>query len=168
MSTLARTCGLLAAALLAAGCASFGGSGLTPGKSTRAEVEAAMGRPAAADSKPNGETYLYFSRLPFGRKMFRAGIGPDGVLRGIEQTLTGENIARVKQDMTPAQVRELLGPTWRSVYLPQIDRDVWEYPWQDVEERRILWVQFSRGGSVREVLEMHDFESDPPSGHTKD
>ena len=168
MSRLSRIISALAAALLIAGCVSFGGSGLAPGKSTRAEVEAAMGKPAAADSKPNGETYLYFSRLPFGRKMYLARIGPDGVLRGIEQTLTKENIAKVKTDMTPAEVREILGPAWRSVHLPRIDRDVWEYPWQNVEDRRILWVQFSRDGKVREVIEMHDFEADPPSGHSKD
>jgi outer membrane protein assembly factor BamE (lipoprotein component of BamABCDE complex) len=168
MRELSRIGGVLAAVLLAAGCVSFSGSGLTPGKSTRADVESEMGKPAAADSKPNGETYLYFSRLPLGRKMYLAKVGPDGVLRGIEQTLTKENIAKLKADMTQAEVRELLGPTWRSVYLPRIDRDVWEYPWQLVEDRRILWVQFSRDGRVREVVEMHDFESDPPSGHTKD
>jgi len=154
--------------VLAAGCVSFSGGGLTPGKSTRVEVEAAMGKPAAADSKSNGETHLYFSRLPIGRKMYLAKIGPDGVLRGIEQTLTKENVAKVKPDMTQAEVRELLGPTWRSVYLRVIDRDVWEYPWQNVEDRRIFWVQFSRDGKVREAVEMHDFESDPPSGVAKD
>jgi outer membrane protein assembly factor BamE (lipoprotein component of BamABCDE complex) len=158
----------LAVMALIAGCASFSGSGLTPGKSTRAEVEAAMGKPAAADAKPNGETYLYFSRLPIGRKIYLAKIGPDGVLRGIEQTLTKENLAKVKADMTQAEVRELLGPTWRSVYLSRLERDVWEYPWQLVEERRIFWVQFSRDGKVRETIELHDFEADPPSGPTKD
>jgi outer membrane protein assembly factor BamE (lipoprotein component of BamABCDE complex) len=158
----------LAAMALVAGCASFSGSSLVPGKSTRAEVEALMGKPAAAVSKPNGETHLYFSRLPVGRKMYLAMIGPDGVLRGIEQTLTKENIAKVKADMTQAEVRELLGPTWRSVYLSRLERDVWEYPWQLVEDRRILWVQFGGDGKVREVIEMHDYESDPPSGVTKD
>lgn len=168
MSRLTRLIAALSVAVLAAGCASFSGSGLTPGKSTRAEVEAAMGKPAAADAKPNGETYLYFSRLPLGRKMFLAKIGPDGVLRGIEQTLTKENIARVKADMTQAQVRELLGPTWRSVDMKRMEREIWEYPWLLVEDRRILWVQFGRDGKVRETIEMHDFESDPPSGTTKD
>ena len=168
MGAITRILGALAAVVLAAGCASFSGSGLTPGKSTRAEVEAAMGRPAAADAKPNGETYLYFSRLPLGRKMYLAKIGPDGVLRSIDQTLTKENLAKVKEDMTQAQVRELLGPTWRSVDMKRLEREVWEYPWQLVEERRIFWVQFSRDGKVRETIEMHDFEADPPSGPTKD
>jgi hypothetical protein len=168
MAGSAGLAGALAAAVLAAGCASFDGRTLAPGKSTRAEVEATMGRPAAADAMPNGETFLYFSRLPLGRKMYLARIGPDGVLRGLEQTLTQENIARVKQDMTRAQVRELLGPTWRSVDMKRLEREVWEYPWLLVEDRRILWVQFGHDGKVREAIEMHDSESDPPSGLTKD
>jgi hypothetical protein len=168
MASFTRVLGALAAAVLAAGCVSFSGSGLSPGKSTRAEVEAAMGRPAAADARPNGETYLYFSRLPLGRQMYLAKIGPDGVLRSIDQTLTKENIAKLKPEMTQAEVRELLGPTWRIVHMKLSDREVWEYPWQLVEDRRILWVQFSRDGKLREIIEMHDFEADPPSGPTKD
>jgi hypothetical protein len=39
MRELSSIAGVVAAALLAAGCVSFGGSGLTPGKSTRADVE---------------------------------------------------------------------------------------------------------------------------------
>jgi hypothetical protein len=46
-------------------------------------------------------------------------------------------------------------------------RDVWEYPWRNVEEKRILWLQLSYDGVVREVTEMHDFESDPPSGRSR-
>jgi hypothetical protein len=66
--------------------------------------------------------------------------------------------------MQAQQVRELLGPPYRSVYMKLIDRDVWEYPWRIVEDKRMLWVQFSRDGIVQEIIEMHDFESDPPSG----
>lgn len=154
---------LVAAALLA-GCASFDGRSLTPGKSTRAEVEATMGRPADVIARPNGDTRLYFSRLPFGREIYVATVGSDGVLRGIERTLTRKNIASIKEGMKAAEVRELLGPPYRSVYMKLSDRDVWEYPWRIVEDRRILWVQFSRDEIVREIIEMHDFESDPPSG----
>jgi hypothetical protein len=168
MSLQIKILGALSAAILAAGCASFDGRSLTPGKSTRAEVEATMGVPAAADKKVSGETYLYFSRLPMGRAMYLAKIGPDNVLRALDQTLTKENIAKVKQDMTQAEVRELLGPTWRSVDMKRMERDVWEYPWLLGEDRRILWVQFGRDGKVREVVEMRDWEYYPPSGPSKD
>src|SRR5512134_1574920 len=156
---------MLAGLGLVAGCASFDGRNLVPGKSTRAEVEATMGRPAEVLAKPNGDTRLYFSRLPFGREIYVATVGSDGVLRGIEPTLTRKNISgRLKEGMKVADVRELLGPPYRIVYMKLIDRDVWEYPWRIVEDKRILWVQFSRDGVVQEIIEMHDFEADPPSG----
>lgn len=164
MAPTIRTTIALGALLLAAGCASFDGRGLTPGKSTRAEVEASMGRPAEVLQRPNGDTRLYFSRLPFGREIYVATVGSDGVLRAIDRTLTPKNIAGIKEGMKAAEVRDRLGPPYRNVYMKLIDRDVWEYPWRIVEDKRILWVQFSRDGVVQEVIEMHDFESDPPSG----
>jgi SmpA / OmlA family len=164
MRTTSRIATTLALLGLIAGCASFDGRGLTPGKSTRAEVEATMGRPSEVLARPDGDTRLYFSRLPFGREIYVATVGNDGVLRGIDQTLNRKNIAGLKEGMTTAQVRERLGPPYRNVYMKLIDRDVWEYPWRTVEDKRILWVQFSRDGTVQEIIEMHDFESDPPSG----
>jgi hypothetical protein len=161
---MARIAIALAALSLLAGCASFDGRNLTPGKSTRAEVEATMGRPAEVLTRPNGDTRLYFSRLPFGREIYVATVGSDGVLRAIEPTLTRKNIAGIKEGMKAAEVRERLGPPYRNVYMKLIDRDVWEYPWRIVEDKRMLWVQFSRDGIVQEIIEMHDFESDPPSG----
>jgi len=161
---MARIAITFAALGLLAGCASFDGRNLTPGKSTRAEVEATMGRPAEVLTRPSGDTRLYFSRLPFGREIYVATVGSDGVLRAIEPTLTRKNIATIKEGMKAAEVRERLGPPYRNVYMKLIDRDVWEYPWRIVEDKRMLWVQFSRDGIVQEIVEMHDFESDPPSG----
>jgi outer membrane protein assembly factor BamE (lipoprotein component of BamABCDE complex) len=163
-----RTAGMLIGLALLAGCASFSGSNLLPGKSTRADVEATMGRPADVLSRPNGDTLLYYSRLPYGREMYVATVGSDGVLRGIEQRLTRQNIAKVASGAQAKEVRELLGPPFRSVHMSRMQRDVWEYPWREIADLRILWVQFSSDGQVREVIEMHDYESDPPSGPDKD
>jgi hypothetical protein len=163
---------ILAAGLaaLAAGCASFDGRGLEPGRARQADVEAVMGQPAQRLSRSDGGTDLYYSRLPAGRRMYVARIGPDGVLRGIEQRLTFEHIKRVAPNVSTAkEVRELLGPPYRVVRMPRQNFDSWEYPWLDAEDRRMLWVNFSADGVVREVIEMHDYESDPPSsGGDKD
>lgn len=163
-----RTASVLAGLALLAGCASFSGSSLVAGKSSRAEVEATMGRPAEVVSRANGEALLYFPRLPLGRATYVATLGGDGVLRGIEQRLTRQNIAKVSAGAQAKEVRELLGPPYRVVRMERMQRDVWEYPWREVEDLRILWVQFAIDGQVREVIEMHDFEADPPSGITKD
>jgi hypothetical protein len=161
---MVRIATALATLALIAGCASFDGHNLVPGKSTRTEVEATMGRPAEVLARPNGDTRLYFSRLPVGCEIYVATVGSDGVLRSLDRTLTRKNIASLKEGMQAQQVRELLGPPYRIVYMKLIDRDVWEYPWQLIGDKRILWVQFSRDGIVQEIIEMHDFESDPPSG----
>lgn len=151
-------------ALLGTGCA-LDGRGLEPGKARLADVESAMGAPAERIARPDGSTQLYYTRLPEGRRMYVATVGPDGVLRSMDQRLTSENIKKISPNSTTAkEVRELLGPPWRVVRMPRQNLDSWEYPWQNVEDRRILWVNLSSDGVVREVVEMHDYESDPPSG----
>ena len=153
----------LTSALLLAACASYDGRGLVPGKSSEAEVVALMGKPAQTLQGPGGGKLLYFSRLPFGRDIYKATIGPDGVLRSLEQTLMRPNISRIAVNSTTAdQVRELLGPPYRITREPFKPWNTWEYPWRLVDEKRILWVSFSDDGIVRDVIEMHDFESDPP------
>ena len=155
---------ILGAALLA-GCAAYDGRGLEPGKASAADVQAAMGVPAETVKRADGSTQLYYSRLPYGRANYVATIGPDGVLRGIEQRLTWESIKKIAPNATTAkELRELLGPPFRIVRMERQQRDVWEYPWRVSEDQRILWVQLSYDGTVREIVEMHDYESDPPSG----
>ncbi len=161
----------LAACLIAllAGCAGFDGRNLEPGKARQADVEATMGAPAERVKAADGSTRLYFSRMPVGRANYVATIAPDGTLRGIEQQLTYENIKRIAPNSTTVKdLRELLGPPGRIVRMDRQQRDVWEYPWQIGEDKRVLWVQVGYDGTVREVLEMHDYETDVPSGPAKD
>src|SRR3954462_14986439 len=128
---------LSASALLLAACASYDGhclgpgkstdGGLGRGKSTEAEVPSLMGTPADTRNRPNGDHVLYFSRLPLGRDIYAATIGADGTLRSLDQTLTRANISRIAVNSTTAdQLRELLGPPYRSVRLAFKPYDVWE------------------------------------------
>jgi hypothetical protein len=124
-----------------------------------------MGAPADTLKRPNGEHVLYFPRLPLGRDSYAATVGPDGVLRGLEPVLTQANIRRIAvNSTTKEQMRELIGPPYRVVRAAFKPYDVWEYPWHLVEEKRMLWVSVSDDGVVRDVLEIHDFESDPVGG----
>lgn len=161
----AAFCAAAAAALLA-GCASFDGRGLVPGRSSAAEVETLMGAPAERLVRPDGETVLYFSRLPVGRAMFVVTIGRDGVMKSIEQRLTRENIAKlgVAGAWTKKEVRELFGPPGLTGRLALRPREWWEYKFRDYPdyEYRVLWVQFSDDGVVREVLDMLDPEEVKP------
>jgi outer membrane protein assembly factor BamE (lipoprotein component of BamABCDE complex) len=153
------------ALLLAAGCASFDGRGLQPGKATAEEVRALMGSPALELKRPDGETHLYYERYLTGPAMFVARIGADGRLRGIEQRLTYENIHAVKEGMRAGEVRALLGPPFGVSRFPRLQHDVWEYPWRHaVRELRVLFVHFSDDGVARRIVERHDYERDPEDG----
>lgn len=150
------------AALLLAGCAAIDGHTLVPGKSSATEVKALMGVPALELKHADGGTLQYFERYRAGPAVYVARIGPDGVLRGLDQRLTYANIHSVRVGMGAAEVRQLLGPPISVMRLPRLQRDVWEYPWRHaVRELRVLFVQFSDDGVVREVIERHDHERDP-------
>lgn len=158
-----RTCAVsvAAAVLLAAGCASYDGRTLVPGRSTAAEVEALMGRPAEQLQK-TGETVWYYPRGPVGWHTYAVRLGPDGVLRALEQRLTVENVAKLQAGTTTRQdVRELFGPPFETSYLPRQQREVWGYRLLEVTFKWQLWVQFSDDGVVREVLQMRHREMDP-------
>ncbi len=153
----------LAGVVLLAGCASFNGSSLVPGVSTAAQAEALMGPPAQQLSLPNGDRALYFSRLPYGRAVFVVTVGPDGVMKSIEQRLTRQNLAKVVAGTwTKKEVRELFGPPapGDSVRFARLQREIWSYRYYPDHERRIIYVQFSDDGVVREVMDMIDPEDE--------
>jgi len=155
---------LLAAALLAA-CAGFDGRGLVPGQSTAADVEALMGEPADVQKEANGETVLWYPRLRYGRQNYAARIGPDGKLLAIEQRLTEENIAKLVRGQSQAgNVRELLGPPHRADPFPRMEREIWTYYMRGSPNWKVLYVQLSADGVVREVYYMDDPEAMPKGG----
>ena len=154
----------LAGLLFLAACASFDGRGLVPGQSTESQVVQLMGPVDQARPLAGGAKALYFSRLPMGRAMFVATIGPDGLLQALEQRLTRENIGKLVADRSTADdVRALFGPPGAVGYLPLKPREWWEYKYYDYYDPRILWVQFSPDdGIVREVLDMRDWAAEEP------
>jgi hypothetical protein len=163
MKTLCvATC--LAAALFS-GCASYSGQGLVTGKSTAAEVEALMGKPAERVEKPGGGSVLYYPRGPMGRETYAVVLGADGKVQAVEQRLTDANIAKLVLGTTTArEVREIFGPPPTTTRLPRLQRDVWEYPMDPISMPYLLLVQFSDDGIVREVFKMKDYSAEPPSG----
>jgi outer membrane protein assembly factor BamE (lipoprotein component of BamABCDE complex) len=151
-----------AAALVAlfAGCASYSGSNLVAGSSTEAQVEASMGRPAMV-AHVGDETWLYYPRGEFARQTFVARIGPNGVLRGIEQRLTVANISKIQIGKSNMEdVRLLLGPPQQVTYFPLSKLTAWEYKILDNPIKRELDVEFSADGIVRQVLLLYDHEYD--------
>jgi hypothetical protein len=146
--------------LLLAGCASFDGRGLVAGQSSADEVERLMGPAADKRAGPAGETWLYYSRQPFGRKIFVARLSPDGRLIALEQRLTDENIARLVPQATRGEdVRQLLGPPYTVTRFPNMEREVWQYYFRHFGDPGVpmsLYVQFSPDGVAREIYLIDD------------
>ena len=146
-----------ALSLLLAGCASFSGSDLVQGKSAAADAETAMGAASQRLTLANGDTVLYFSRQPLGRTMYVATFGPDGVMKSMEQRMQYGYFAKVVRDSWgKKEVSELLGPAWRTGRFDRLKREWWEYRYWQAPEYRVVWVQFSDDGVVREVYDMVD------------
>ena len=138
--------------------------GLQPGQATESQVIAKLGQPTLRLPQQGGGSALYYSLQPEGRQTYVAVLGPDGVLKSLDQRLVPQEFAKIGQGSTADQVRELLGPPWRITHFRFKNQDVWEYKWLAVEEKRVLWVAFTPDGKLAEVTNLHDFESDPPSG----
>ena len=155
----------LIVALLLQGCAAYDGRGLVPGSSTAADVERVMGTPADKRTASSGDTIWFYPRGPFGRHTFAVSVAPDGVMRGIEQTLTVRNMEKIVAGSSTAQdVRMIFGPPSRVIRNHRGDRNVWEYRmFNQIQIPYNLFVQFSDDGIVREVLFLRDPSQDMPS-----
>lgn len=141
---------------LLAGCASYSGSSLVAGTSTEADILATMGVPDEKLQLAGGESVWFYTR-PAGRQTYAVTIGPDGRFRASVQRLDRAYIDQIRRDTwTTQEVRALLGPPFETVRFERQQRDVWTYRWQEFSDRRLLHVQFSYDGVVREVLDMMD------------
>lgn len=158
------------AAALVAACASYDGRGLEPGKSVARDVEALMGPPAEKLALAGGESVWFYPRNPFGRHTFAVRLAPDGTLRAVEQRLSEEYIAKLIPGVsTVKDVRELLGPPWKVRRFEHQERDSWEwYVRVDHQDPRILVVQYSYDGVVREVMLLRDPILDMPAPGGRD
>jgi hypothetical protein len=156
--------GGLAALLLAlSGCAGYDGRSLVPGRSTSAEVDKVMGPARDKRVGPNGETVLWYPRLPAGRVSYAARIGKDDRLIAVEQRLTEANVAKLQPGVSRgSDVLDLLGPPYRVETFKRLERDIWSYPAEGITPKLIL-VQLSKDGVVREAYYIED-----PEGTARD
>src|SRR5688572_4624988 len=125
--------------LLLAGCAGYDGRTLVPGQSTGAEVEKLMGPAKEKRAGPNGETVLWFPRLPAGRVSYAARIGSDDRLIAIEQRLTREYLGQLKPGVSrESDVRDVLGPPYRIDAFPRMQRDAWTWQAEGIQPQLIV------------------------------
>ena len=156
---------LALSAALVSGCATtLGGGEIVPGASTAAHVEAVMGQPMEKIALAGGETEWFYPRQPYGRTSYAVTLGPDNVVRSVEQRLNEKALARIVPDKSSMKdIRALLGPPYHVLRYPNRDGDSWEYNMYggpgDVYWK-ILSVRFGADGLVKDVA-MVDDPTDP-------
>lgn len=110
-----------------AGCDAVTMKDLKPGVSTGYDVRDKLGKPGIEWRNDDGSVTWEYTRQPEGTECFMATIGPDNVLKSLENVLTPQNFARVQPGWTRDQVRRLLGKP-RSVQKFALKKEeVWDW-----------------------------------------
>ncbi|HEX5093423.1 MAG TPA: outer membrane protein assembly factor BamE [Burkholderiales bacterium] len=157
-----RTWGMAVALAVLVGCAGLGKPELVPGQSTAQDVTKQMGKPALELKAPDGGKVEYFTTFPSGRITYAVTLGADGVVRGVDQRLTQDNLQKVGKGMTRQQVLELLGPPRQETPDARTQETILEYPWTTGNgKNRITWVHVTANGAVVDVVEREDFGAEP-------
>lgn len=122
----ALLCSLLAAVGLG-GCDYFALQELKPGISTAMDVRERFGAPGMEWRNPDGSVTWEYSRQPQGTDCYMMTIGPDNILREIEQVLNERNFARIQAGMEGDEVRRLLGAPGSREYFALSRENVWNW-----------------------------------------
>ena len=149
-------------ALVLAGCAALAPS-IPPGAS-KADVEAALGKPVDVVNAPGGEVVWQYPRGPVGQTTYMVAFGADGRAKGLTQALTWENFARVRPGMTRDEIRLAFGRPYTTVFYRNLGEEVWSYRYQiPVNTNRIFNVHFDAAtGRVRSTSDQDDPLFIPP------
>jgi hypothetical protein len=145
---------ILLAALLAAGCASFGS--LKPGTPEQ-QVQDRVGAPAEVwKSSGGGETWEY-PLGPSGRQTYMVDIGPERSVIAVRQVLSDESFSRVQPGMPRDEVRRLLGRPAQVVTFPRKNEEVWTWRYLAHATPMLFHVGFdTSSGTVRTIQSLEE------------
>jgi hypothetical protein len=122
---------LIAAFLVAAGCAAYDGRGLRAGSSNEGDVRSVMGTPALEFAAEGGGKDLVYPRGPLGIQTFVARLDRGGVLEGIRPVLKDEVFRGMPLGVTQDQVLRTIGPPGTKMHFALSDQTAWDYRYVD-------------------------------------
>ena len=123
---IATAIAAIAAAILPA-CDSVVLQDIKPGVTTAVELRAKMGNPGFEFRNEDGSVTWEYSRQPSGVHCYMITLGPDQIVRSLDQVLTEANYAKAREGMTRDQIRRLLGRPASSVVFDNLREEVWEW-----------------------------------------
>lgn len=127
MGAMTRLLASLSLLLVLAGCDAFAPQDLKPGVTTDLEVRDRLGRPALEWRNDDGSVTWEYPKGPQGTTTYMVTIGPDHLLRAVEQVLTEANYARIEKGMDGDQVRRILGKPAQISTFPRKPETVWDW-----------------------------------------
>ncbi len=135
---------LLAAALLAAGCA----APLLPG-ATRDEAIARYGKPSRVVALPSGSR-LQYSGQPAAQTALMVDLDASGRVVSVREAMGPEGFARVVvNQFTRDDVERELGTPAVTDRVASWDGDIMNYRWRDAGFDMLFWVYLDPAGVVR-------------------
>lgn len=144
-----RRLGACALALLTlSGCDMQNIAELEEGVSTEAQVRARFGEPERIWPEAGGARTFEYNRQPAGNSNYMITIGPDGVMRSLQQVLAPHHFDKVQPGMAPEQVHRLLGKPARQVPYVLKQESEWYWNWSDGTRRMDFTVVFDANDRV--------------------
>jgi len=123
---LSLLCSVLAVSGIA-GCKPFAIESIKPGATTAMEVRDLLGPPAMEWRNDDGSRTWEYSGQPEGTRCHMITIGPDQVVRAVEQVLNEKNFARIQAGMSADEVRRILGKPASSQFFSLSQERVWNW-----------------------------------------
>lgn len=100
---------------------------IKPGRTTANEVRQRLGEPGAQYANADGSVTWEYDRQPNGIHCYMITIGPDQIVRALDQVLTENNFAKAAAGMTKTEIRRLYGRPGSIQTFPNLHQEVWEW-----------------------------------------
>ncbi len=148
------------AALLAlgalAGCDQQRVAKLEEGVASELDVMKQFGTPLDIHREADGSRTFEYTRQPEGVANYFITIGPDGKMSALRQVLVPPYFAKVQPGMEQAAVRRLLGQPALKTPFALKKEEVWDWRWQEGQQRKVFRVTFDEAGRVTQAASLDD------------
>lgn len=148
------TAALAAICSILPGCDSFVLQDIKPGVTTAVEVRAKLGNPGFEFRNDDGSVTWEYTRQPAGVHCYMITLGPDRIVRQVDQVLTEANYARVREGMSKNDIRRLFGAPASRVVFDNLREEIWEWRIEGMPpmEETYFMVHFDTGnGGVKKT-----------------
>lgn len=129
---------------------------LEEGVSGELEVMKQFGVPLEIHAEADGSRTFEYTRQPEGVANYFITIGPDGKMSALRQVLSRPYFEKVQPGMERAAVRRLLGQPALKQPFPLKQEEVWDWRWQDGQQRKVFRVTFDAAGRVTQAGSVDD------------